>query len=169
LSAVEREPSAAIRIRPATEADVGLVHSMILALARYERLADEVTGDPDLLHTWLFGPDRAAEALIAERGEVPLGFALFYRTFSTFDAQPGLWLEDLFVLDEHRGAGVGGALMARLAQLTVERGYTRLEWVALDWNAPALGFYDALGAQLLDDWRVFRLDADGLAQVAAGR
>jgi GNAT superfamily N-acetyltransferase len=158
----------AITIRDAAPADVPLLLELIVALAEYERLADEVVAGPETLEQWLFGPDRAAEALVAEVDGAPAGFAIFYRTFSTFDAMPGLWLEDLFVRDEQRGAGVGKALLTHLAGLTLERGYTRLEWVALDWNAPALGFYAALGARVLDDWKVLRLEGSGLSLLSAG-
>jgi GNAT superfamily N-acetyltransferase len=160
--------SAGLRIRDARPDDAALLLSMIHALAEYERLADQTAGSEELLQKWLFGPDPAAEAMIAERDGVPVAFAIFYRTFSTFESEPGLWLEDLFVLEEHRGAGVGAAIMTRLAALTVQRGYKRLEWVALDWNAPALAFYDALGAERLSDWEVLRLHGERLREVAAG-
>ena len=158
--------SGAIAIRSAERSDAPLLLELIVELAHYERLAEHATGTVQTVEQWLFGPDRAAEALIAEHDGVAAGMAIFYRTFSTFDAMPGIWLEDLFVREEHRGAGLGLALMQRLAAITVERGYTRLEWVALDWNAPALGFYDALGARLLHDWRMLRLEGDGLQRVA---
>jgi GNAT superfamily N-acetyltransferase len=156
-----------ISIRAATPADADAIHSLIVELAVYERAPEKVTGDAGLLTQWLFGPDPAAEALIAELGGAAVGFALFYRTFSTWEARPGLWLEDLYVVEACRGLGVGRALMEHLAGVTVKRGYTRLEWVALDWNAPALGFYDTLGATLLHDWRMLRLEGESLARVAA--
>jgi GNAT superfamily N-acetyltransferase len=157
----------ALRIRQAVPADAPLLHSLISELAEYEQLAHKVVGDADLLAQWLFGPDPAADAVIAELDGAPAAWAIFYRTFSTFETRPGLWLEDLFVRDEYRGRGVGRALLEHLAALTVDRGYTRLEWVALNWNAPALGFYEVLGAHRLDEWQLLRLDGEQLERVAA--
>jgi GNAT superfamily N-acetyltransferase len=116
----------------------------------------------------LFGDRPAAEALIAERGDVPVGFALFHGTFSTWECRPGIWLEDLYVSPEHRRGGVGGVLLARLARLAVERGCARLEWNALDWNEPALDFYRRMGATRLSAWELHRLDGEALRHVAAG-
>jgi GNAT superfamily N-acetyltransferase len=157
----------AVTVREATADDAELVHALICELAVYERLADRVTGDPALVREWLFGPDPAAEALIAEVDGAVAGFALFHRTFSTFEAKPGIWLEDLFVREQHRKAGAGRALIGRVAEITVARGYTRLEWVALDWNVLALDFYAKLGAEVLADWRMLRLDGGRLALAAA--
>jgi GNAT superfamily N-acetyltransferase len=155
-------------IRPAEPADTDLLFSMIMALATYERAPDQVAGSAELLATSLFGPDRAAEALVAELEGTPVGFALFYRTFSTWECRPGLWLEDLFVPDEHRGSGVGFALLRELATITVNRGYTRLEWAALHWNEPALRFYERLDARRLDDWVMHRLEGAALERLAGG-
>jgi GNAT superfamily N-acetyltransferase len=153
-------------IRPAEPADTDVLFSMIVALATYERAPDQVAGSRELLASALFGPDRAAEALVAELDGVPVGFALFYRTFSTWECRPGIWLEDLFVPDEHRGTGVGFALLRELATITVSRGYTRLEWAALHWNEPALRFYERLDARRLDDWVMHRLEGTALERVA---
>lgn len=145
---------------------MALIFSLILELAAYERAPEQVKGDERLLAEALFGHKPAAEALIAELGGDPVGFALYYATFSTWECRPGIWLEDLYVPPEHRRAGVGQALLSQLAAVAVERGCTRLEWSALDWNAPALDFYAKLGATRLDQWRVHRLDGDALSRVA---
>ncbi len=144
-----------------------VIFSLIRELAEYERAPDQVRGTPELLADALFGDHPFAEALIAEREGHPIGFALFYVTFSTWECRPGLWLEDLFVPPEHRRGGVGRALLAALAAIAVQRGYTRLEWVALDWNDPALEFYARLSAARLDDWLIHRLDGSRLEAVAA--
>ncbi len=125
-----------------------------------------MVGTPEQLRRWLFGPQPAAETVIAEVDGEPAGFALFHLTFSTWECTPGLWLEDLFVLPEFRRHGVGGRLLGHLARITVDRGYTRLSWMALDWNEMALGFYRKLGAELLDEWTTHRLSGDTLRAVA---
>jgi GNAT superfamily N-acetyltransferase len=154
-------------IRPAEPSDADLLFSMVIALATYERAPDQVAGSSELLASALFGPDPSAEALVAELDGTPVGFALFYRTFSTWQCRPGIWLEDLFVPPKHRGAGVGLALLRELAEITVSRGYTRLEWAALDWNEPALRFYERLGAGRLDEWVMHRLDGTNLVELAS--
>jgi GNAT superfamily N-acetyltransferase len=156
----------AITIAQATPADVPLVHGLIRQLAIYERLEHAMVSTEADLHAALFGAERSAEALVASIGGAPVGFALFFRTFSTFLGKPGLYLEDLFVLPEARGKGAGKALLARLAALTVERGYARLEWAVLDWNEPAIGFYKSLGAVPMDEWTVYRVTGDALAKLA---
>jgi len=161
-----------VRIREARREDVGLIFGWIVELAEYERAPDQVRGTPELLEGALFGPHPSAEGLIAETGGQempwePAGFAVFYCTFSTWECQPGIWLEDLYVPPVGRRAGVGGALLARLAEITVARGYTRLEWAALDWNLPALDFYIKIGAARLEEWKLHRLDGEALAAVAA--
>jgi GNAT superfamily N-acetyltransferase len=153
-------------IRPAAPSDTDLLFSMIVALATYERAPDKVAGSGELLATALFGPDRSAEALVAEVEGMPVGFAIFYRTFSTWECRSGIWLEDLFVPDEHRGTGIGFALLSELATIAVSRGYTRLEWAALDWNEPALRFYERLNARRLDEWVMHRLEGTALEQLA---
>lgn len=161
-----------MRIREARPDDVGLIFGWVVELAEYERARDMVRGTPELLDAALFGPRPTAEALIAEtRTEdaawQPAGFALFHLTFSTWEARPGIWLEDLYVPPAQRRAGVGEALIAHLARVTVSRGYTRLQWAALDWNTPALDFYVKLGAARLDEWKIHRLDGTALEDVAA--
>ena len=160
--------SAPARIRPAEPGDVELIFSLVVELATYERAAEQVVGTPELLAEALFGPHPVAEALIAELDGVPVGFALFYTSFSTWAARPGIWLEDLYVPPEHRRSGIGRALLGELAAIAVGRGYARLEWAALDWNTPALNFYTGLGAGTLDDWVMHRLDGEALRRVAAG-
>jgi GNAT superfamily N-acetyltransferase len=134
--------------------------------AEYERVPEQVTGTPHLLRSALFGPHPSAEALIAELDGETAGYALFYRTFSTWECRPGLWLEDLYVPQRFRRAGIGRALLERLAALALERGCARLEWNALDWNEPALAFYQTLGAKRLSEWDLHRLDGEALRRVA---
>jgi GNAT superfamily N-acetyltransferase len=155
-----------VQIRPAGREDVGTVFALISALADYERLSDRLRGNEQLLAEGLFGPNATAEALIAEIDSEPVGFALFFHTFSTFECRRGIWLEDLFVYPERRREGVGRALLSHLARIALERECARLEWVALDWNEPALRFYDALGAQRLDTWKTLRLDGESLDRLA---
>ena len=157
-----------MRVRDAAPADLPLLYSLIVALAEYERAAEKVTGTEEMLGRALFGATPSAEAVIAEIEQRPVGFALFYSTFSTWECLPGIWLEDLFVPPEHRRAGVGLALLQHLARVTVDRGCARLEWAALDWNAPALSFYAKLGAEVMAEWRTHRLDGPALAGVASG-
>lgn len=158
-----------VAIRPATAADVPLILDFIRGLADYERLAHEVHATEAGLRDALFGDRPGAEVLIAEVRGAPAGFALFFHNFSTFLGRRGLYLEDLFVRPEYRGAGVGRRLLAELAALAVARGCGRLEWSVLDWNAPAIGFYRALGAVPMDEWTVFRLAGDALAALASER
>ena len=156
-----------VRIRPAEPADVELIFSLIVELAEYERAPEQVTGTPQLLNAALFGEQPSAEAVIAELDGEPVGFALFHSTFSTWECRPGLWLEDLYVPPEHRRGGIGRALFAHVAAIAVDRGCARLEWAALDWNEPALGFYRKLDAKRLDEWLIHRLDGP-LLRAAAG-
>lgn len=158
--------SAQVEIRAAEPADVELIFSLIMQLAEYERAPDQVKGTPALLADALFGETPTAEAVIAERDGESVGFALFYETFSTWECRPGIWLEDLYVPPEHRRGGVGHALFAHVAALAVSRGCTRLEWTALDWNEPALGFYHKLGARQLRDWVTHRLEGPSLHAIA---
>ena len=153
-------------IHPGTEADLGAIEELIRALAVYERMADEVVMDAELLRKSLFGERRYAEVLIAEEGGEAAGFALFFHNFSTFVGRPGIYLEDLFVKPEHRGKGYGKALLKRLAELAVERDCGRLEWAVLDWNEQAIGFYRRLGARPNDEWTVYRLAGDALSNLA---
>ena len=155
-----------LSIRPAVEPDLDLIIGFIRALAAYERLADEVCLDRDVLATHLFGSAPKAEVLIAERDGAPVGFALFFHNFSTFEGQPGIYLEDLFVSPEARGSGAGKALLAALATLALERGCARLEWSVLDWNTPAIEFYRSLGAKSMDEWTINRVEGTALSALA---
>lgn len=149
-------------IRSAQPADVPVIANLIRKLAIFERLEDQVVLTDELLQAGLFGPRPYAEAVIAEEDRQPIGFALFFHTFSTFLARPGLYLEDLFVLADHRGRGVGRALLAHLAHLAIERGCGRLEWAVLDWNREAIRFYERLGARPNSEWTVYRLTGEAL-------
>ncbi len=155
-----------IEIRPATEEDAQLLFDLILELASYEKLADEVAGDAEVLRRSLF-EERAAEALLLETpdGEA-VGYAIFFTTFSTFECRSGIWLEDVYVRPEHRRGGIGRLVMEHLANLALDRGHVRLDWVALEWNEPALDFYEQLGARRLDDWKLLRLEKDGIRRLA---
>lgn len=154
-------------IRAATPEDFDLVADFIRKLADYEKLLHEVRFDPQTLRRHLFGERPAAEVIIGEIDGAPKGFALFFQTFSTFEGRPGIYLEDLFVEPDARGSGLGRALLSKLASLVVERGGARLEWSVLDWNAPSIGFYQRLGAKLMDEWTVMRVDGDALTKLAA--
>ncbi|UVO55564.1 GNAT family N-acetyltransferase [Sphingomonas sp. SUN039] len=155
-----------VSIRTATVDDLDLVIGFIRALAEYERLADEVRLDRTLIGCHLFGDKPMAEVLIGEIDGQPRGFALFFHNFSTFEGRPGIYLEDLFVDPEARGSGLGKALLARLAQLALERGCARLEWSVLDWNEPAIAFYKSLDAKAMDEWTVNRVEGDALMALA---
>jgi len=155
-----------VDIRLATPADVPRLHGLIRQLAIYEKLEHTMVSTEADVAEGLFGARPAAEALVASLDGAPVGFALFFTTYSTFLGRPGLYLEDLFVVPEARGAGAGKALLARLAQLTVERRYGRLEWVVLDWNEPAIGFYKSLGALPMDEWTTYRVTGEALAKLA---
>jgi GNAT superfamily N-acetyltransferase len=152
-----------IRIVPATEADVPLILRLISALGEYERLSHQVVATEAALRETLFGEKPAAEVVIAYVDDVPAGFALWFHNYSTFLAKPGLYLEDLFVVPEWRGQGIGRRLLSHLASVAVERGCGRMEWSVLDWNESAIGFYRKLGATLLEDWRICRLTGETLA------
>ncbi|MEQ1507214.1 MAG: GNAT family N-acetyltransferase [Myxococcota bacterium] len=152
--------------RFATAADVPAILTFIRALAVYERLDHEVVATEDGLRSSLFGPAPGAEVVFAEQDGVPIGFALFFHNYSTFLGQRGLWLEDLFVDPDRRGAGVGRGLLAFLASVALDRGCGRLEWAVLDWNAPAIAFYGSLGATPMSDWTTHRLTGDALRTLA---
>jgi GNAT superfamily N-acetyltransferase len=153
-------------IRDATPADVGALMRLIRELAEYEKLADQVHATEEQLGRALFGDRPAAEALIAERGGEPVGYALYFWTFSTFLAIQGIWLEDLYVRPAHRKGGTGRALLAAVAARLQERGGERLEWSALDWNDLALGFYRGLGARVQSGWITHRLTGADLGRLA---
>lgn len=155
-----------VTIRQAGAPDVPTLLGFIRALAEYERLSHEVVTDETALEQALFGPAAVAAALIAEHGGRPRGFALYFRSFSTFLGRPGIYLEDLFVEPEARGRGIGRALLRALARLAVERGYGRLEWAVLDWNEPAIGFYERIGAEPMSGWTVNRLAGGALRKLA---
>ncbi|MGC8518260.1 MAG: GNAT family N-acetyltransferase [Steroidobacteraceae bacterium] len=157
----------AIDIRPARETDIAQILEFIRALARYERLEHEVVATEAQLRETLFGAHRYAEVLIASAADEPVGFALFFHSYSTFKGQPGLYLEDLYVKEHLRGQGIGRQLLRRLARLAIERRCARLEWAVLEWNAPSIAFYRNLGARPLDDWRTFRLTGEALEKLGA--
>ena len=154
-------------LRPAELRDVLAIVQMIRELAEFEKLAHLVQVTPDKLRPHLFGEKPVAEAWVAVVNDEPVAFALFFTNFSTFLAQPGIYLEDLYVKPEHRQLGIGQALLTRLAQLTLERGGGRFDWSVLDWNESAIGFYENLGAVVMPDWRTCRLSGDALARLAA--
>jgi GNAT superfamily N-acetyltransferase len=154
-------------IRPGEKADVSVIAHLIRELSRFEKLEHEVTMTEELLAENLFGPHRYAETLIAEDEGSPIGFALFYHTFSTFLGKPGLYLEDLFVVPEQRSHGVGRELLKQLARVALERGCGRLEWAVLNWNREAIKFYERLGARPNSEWTVYRLAGEALT--ALGR
>lgn len=160
-----------LRLRAATPADVPTIFSLIKSLAAYEKLSDQVTGTPEQLHEHLFGERPYAEVILAEvdqseSGPEVVGFALFFTTYSTFLTRPGLYLEDLFVQPQWRDRGIGRALLQHLGKLAIARGYGRIEWSVLDWNAPAIGFYQKMGADVLPDWRICRVSGDALTAMA---
>ena len=154
-------------IREARESDVVRIHQLVRDLATYERAPDEVKATPEQLRAALFGPQPAAYALVAEIGDEIVGFALYFLNFSTWEGVHGIYLEDLYVMPEHRGTGLGKALLKSLAQIAVERGYARFEWWVLDWNTPSIDFYRRLGAVPMDEWTVYRLTGDALRAAAA--
>lgn len=153
-------------IRRAEREDVPLVLDFINKLADYERLSHEVVATEGELEKYLFGEEKVAEVVIGYYHDVPVGFALYFYNFSTFLAKPGIYLEDLFVLEEQRGKGFGKALLAYLAKLAVEKDCGRLEWAVLDWNEPSIEFYKSLGAKMMDEWIVNRLTGDTLLKLS---
>jgi GNAT superfamily N-acetyltransferase len=155
-----------LRIERATERDVALILRLIKELAVYERMADEVVATEDGLRQTLFGARPSAEVVVGYAGAEPAGFALFFHNFSTFLGKPGLYLEDLFVVPKFRGRGYGKALLVHLAKLAVERDCGRFEWSVLDWNEPAIGFYQKLGAKRMDAWTIFRVTGEALQTLA---
>ena len=156
-------------IRPAVPADVPTIRALIAALADYEREPEAAKATDEQLHTALFGQSPAVFALIAEdEAGAPVGFALYFLNFSTWNGTHGIYLEDLFVLPEARGGGYGRALLCELARIAVERGYGRVEWSVLDWNEPSIGFYKSLGAVPMDEWTTMRLTGDALRAFGGG-
>jgi len=159
--------SSKLNLRPAEPSDVAVLFQLIQALAEYEKLQDAVIGNAEALREHLFGCRPYAEAILADYGGQAVGFALFFTNYSTFLTQPGMYLEDIFVLPAYRRQGIGKALLTHLAQLAIERGYGRLEWSVLDWNQPAIAFYHRMGASILEDWRICRVTGSSLAQMAS--
>jgi GNAT superfamily N-acetyltransferase len=155
-----------VSIRFAVRGDLSIIAQFIRDLAEYERLAHEVRFDDAVLGDRLFGERPYAEVLIGEIDGSPQGFALFFHNFSTFEGRPGVYLEDLFVRPDARGAGLGKALLARLAAIAIERDCARLEWSVLDWNEPAIAFYKSLGARSMHDWTINRVDGEALGMLA---
>jgi GNAT superfamily N-acetyltransferase len=165
MSGVKAE--CAFDIRPARRADVPAIHGMIRALAAYEKLTDICVATESDLERALFGPRPAAEVLIAWKNDEAAAFALFFHNFSTFLGRTGLWLEDLFVRPEHRHQGCARALLRALAVIAAERNCGRFEWAVLDWNAPAIQFYQGMGATIMPDWRIVRVVGPALARLAS--
>lgn len=158
--------SSELTIRPVADDEIGVLRGMISALAEYEKLSDLCVCTEDDLRAALGARPAYVEALIAQVSGEPVGFALFFHTFSTFLARRGLWLEDLFVYPHARGRGVGKALLGRVAAIAAERGCGRFEWAVLDWNATAIRFYESLGATVMPDWRIVRVTGKALASLA---
>ena len=156
-------------LRPAEPNDVVSIVELITELAVFENLTHLLQVTPAKLHPQLFGPRPAVEAWVADRDSQVVGFALFFPNFSTFLGQPGLYLEDLYVRPEHRGRGIGRALLRRLAAVAVQRGYGRFEWSVLDWNVNAIGFYKGMGTTVMPDWRICRVTGQALSELANGR
>jgi GNAT superfamily N-acetyltransferase len=154
-------------IRPAQPSDVAHIHSMIVELAVFEKLEHMVVATEALLHEGLFGAKPSCEAIIGEADGEVVTFALFFHNFSTFLTKKGLYLEDLYVRQAHRGMGYGSAMLKKLAEIAVERNCGRFEWSVLDWNEPAINFYKAMGAQILPDWRICRVTGDSLTALAS--
>lgn len=152
-------------IRPAAPADAPEILSLIRGLAEYEHLLDDCVATEELLEEWLFR-EKKAEVVMGEADGVPVGFALFFTSFSTFLGKPGIYLEDLFIRPHARGKGFGKKMLGYLAGLVVERGYGRLEWACLDWNEPSIKFYLSLGAKRLDEWTTYRLTGEALTRLA---
>lgn len=161
-------PPAELVLRAATIDDVELVHRFILELAVYERMRDQAVLTVDDLERTLFGERPYAEVILAESGGEAVGFALFFHNYSTFQGRPGIYLEDVYVVPEQRGRGYGRALLARLAEIALERGCGRMDWMVLEWNEGPIAFYRGLGAVAMDDWRHFRLEGEALERLGGG-
>lgn len=156
-------------IRAATPADIATIHHFVRELAAFEQAPDAVESTGEMLHEALFGKDPAAEALIAARDDMSgeaIGFAIFYRTFSTWTGKRGIWLDDLYITPDARGSGAGAALLKAIAGIAIDRGYARFEWWVLDWNTPAIDFYRAKGAVAQDEWTVQRVSGEALLALA---
>jgi len=157
-----------LRIEPATERDIPLILEFVRGLAEYEKHLDRVEATEERIRKTLFGAEPAAQVVFAYDNDTPVGYAVFFYTYSSFVALPGMYLEDLFVKPEARGKGVGRELLRYLARLAKEKGCSRIEWAVLNWNEPAIGFYKRLGAVPMDEWDVYRLSGTDLDRLAAG-
>jgi GNAT superfamily N-acetyltransferase len=155
-----------LSIAPAVPSDAQLVLDLVKELAEYEKLSHDVVATVDDVRSSLFGDKPSAECLIARVDGVPVGFAIFFHNYSTFLARRGIYLEDLFIRPAHRGSGYGRALLAEIARIAIDRKCGRLEWAVLDWNAPAIAFYEKLGAREMKEWRLHRLTGEGLEALA---
>ena len=161
--------NSAFSLRDADSSDVATIIAFIRELAEYEKLAHEMVATEDSIRHSLFGDNPAAEVVIAEVDETPAGFALYFRSYSTFLGRPGIYLEDLFVRRAHRGIGIGKALLRHVAGIACARDYGRLEWAVLDWNEPAIGLYEQMGARAMGDWTTYRVSGDSLLAMAQSR
>lgn len=158
--------STAFYLRDAQPGDERTILTLIRGIAEYEHMLDQVENSEALIRTQIF-EKKTAECIIACENDTPVGFALFFTNYSTFVGKPGLYLEDLFVMPEHRGKGYGKKLFTRLARLAVDRGYARMEWTCLDWNAPSIAFYQSMDARPMSEWTNWRLQGDTLIAAAA--
>lgn len=154
-----------MQILPATPKDIPIIRRLIEALADYEKLREECVITDDQLEQWLFKTPKVKAVVCWHQGE-PVGFALYFNNFSTFKGKPGIYLEDLFVKPEHRGKGYGKALLKHLAKEAVDNGYARFEWSVLDWNQPSIDFYESMGAKLMHEWKICRVDGEALQNLA---
>ena len=155
-----------LRIEMASEKDVPLLLTFIRELALYERLLEVVTTTEEDLRSTLFGAEACAQGLLAYKDDDAVAFAIYFFNYSTFSGRPGLYLEDIFIRPAHRGAGVGRQIFSFLAQIALARGCNRMEWAVLNWNAPAIGFYESLGARPMHDWTTFRLPYEQLQRMS---
>jgi GNAT superfamily N-acetyltransferase len=167
MTASEERIRPTLRIRRGTARDAAVILRLIRGLAEYEKLAHEVDATLARVRRHGFGRRRYFETLICSRGRTPVGFALYFFTYSTFLARPSIWLEDLFVVPEARGHGAGKALLRELARIALRRGCGRMEWTVLDWNTPSIRFYESLGAKLRKDWILTRLTGEPLRRLAS--
>jgi len=158
--------ASSLRIYPAGPDEVATVHALVLELARYEKLEHEVQSTPESLRDAMFGPHSTAGALLADWEGEPAGVAVYFHNFSTFTGRPGLYLEDIFVRETHRRRGIGLALLKAVAGIARDRDCGRMEWTVLDWNESAIRFYESLGAQMMGDWRLMRVNREGIQALA---
>lgn len=157
-----------LTIRAATEDDAAEIHAMISELAEFEKLSHQVVSTPESIREALFGEKSHVEAIVAELDQLAVGFALFFHNFSTFLGRSGLYLEDVYVRPDYRKRGIGKSLLQELARIAAARKCGRFEWAVLDWNENAIEFYEGLGATVLPDWRIVRLDQDGITRLSQG-